>query len=107
MSLLRYLPNCILCVYICIYIYTHRYIYPHVAGTQDEFVFSGRLDNLAMSYCSLQALLDVHSKPDSLANDSTVKAVAIFDHEEVGSSSAQGNLFPSTLAIQTVCISLC
>lgn len=61
------------------------------AGIEDEFVFSGRLDNLAMSFCSLQALLDVHGTPDSLANSSTVKAVALFDHEEVGSSSAQGS----------------
>ncbi|KAK9836496.1 hypothetical protein WJX74_001703 [Apatococcus lobatus] len=61
-----------------------------LGGIEDEFVFSGRLDNLAMSFCSLQALLDAHGTPASLADASTVKAVALFDHEEVGSSSAQG-----------------
>ena len=53
-------------------------------------MFSGRLDNLAMSFCSLQALLDVHGDPASLADDANIKAIALFDHEEVGSASAQG-----------------
>ncbi|KAK9867959.1 hypothetical protein WJX84_005015 [Apatococcus fuscideae] len=61
-----------------------------LGGMEDEFVFSGRLDNLAMSFCSLQALLDVHGDPASLADDANIKAVALFDHEEVGSASAQG-----------------
>ena len=65
---------------------------PWLAGIQDEFVFAGRLDNLAMSYCSLRALLEVYGTLASLANDSAVKAVAIFDHEEVGSNSAQGTV---------------
>ena len=59
------------------------------AGLADEFVFVGRLDNLAMSYLSLRALIDASSDAD-LADDTAVRAVALFDHEEVGSASAQG-----------------
>ena len=37
-----------------------------LAGGEEEFLFVGRLDNLAMSYCSLQALLDACAEPGSL-----------------------------------------
>lgn len=50
----------------------------------------GRLDNLGMSYLSLQALIDSTSRDSALADETAVKAVALFDHEEVGSASAQG-----------------
>jgi aspartyl aminopeptidase len=59
------------------------------AGLADEFIFVGRLDNLAMSYLSLAALIDASSDAD-LAEETAVRAVALFDHEEVGSASAQG-----------------
>jgi len=50
----------------------------------------GRLDNLAMSFCSLTALLDTYPTAEALADEPAVKAVALFDNEEVGSDSAQG-----------------
>ena len=59
------------------------------AGIAEEFVCVGRLDNLAMSYLGLRALIDATSDA-ALAEEPAVKAVALFDHEEVGSSSAQG-----------------
>ena len=66
-----------------------------LGGAEEEFVFVGRLDNLAMSYCATAALIDAFGAKspgagERLARETAVKAVALFDHEEVGSSSAQG-----------------
>ncbi|GJW27196.1 probable aspartyl aminopeptidase [Tanacetum coccineum] len=61
-----------------------------IAGAMKEFIFSGRLDNLCMSFCSLKALIDATVSEKSLEDESGVRMVALFDHEEVGSSSAQG-----------------
>ncbi|KAB1217327.1 putative aspartyl aminopeptidase [Morella rubra] len=103
-----------------------------VAGATKEFIFSGRLDNLCMSFCSLKmeikaffvlcnslcltlshmeqrmesimgiicfffscakchwAMIDATSSESSLEDETGVRMVALFDHEEVGSDSAQG-----------------
>jgi aspartyl aminopeptidase len=58
---------------------------PAVAGLGNEFLLSGRLDNLAMCHAALHALFDAESRVDD-----TVPIVAMFDHEEVGSESAAG-----------------
>ncbi|OMO71728.1 Peptidase M18 [Corchorus olitorius] len=68
-----------------------------VAGATKEFVFSGRLDNLCMSFCSLKALIDATSSENDLEDESGVRMVALFDHEEVGSNSAQGAGSPAML----------
>ncbi|XP_076927639.1 putative aspartyl aminopeptidase [Bidens hawaiensis] len=65
-----------------------------IAGAMKEFVFSGRLDNLCMSFCSLKALIDATESEKSLEDESGVRMVALFDHEEVGSNSAQGARSP-------------
>jgi aspartyl aminopeptidase len=70
---------------------------------EDEFIFIGRLDNLGMSYLSLQALIDSTSEPAALANEAAIKAVALFDHEEVGSASAQGDA-RSRPKLSTLCL---
>ena len=57
-----------------------------VGGAKEEFLFVGRLDNLASSFTALEALLDA----EGLAAEGSVRAVALFDHEEVGSVSAVG-----------------
>jgi aspartyl aminopeptidase len=53
-------------------------------GMDDEFIYSGRIDNLAMSHAALQAFCDSPSTED------VVQVIALFDNEEVGSVSAQG-----------------
>ncbi|KAK9995485.1 hypothetical protein SO802_020171 [Lithocarpus litseifolius] len=68
-----------------------------VAGAMKEFIFSGRLDNLCMSFCSLKALIDATSSESSLEDETAVSMVALFDHEEVGSDSAQGAGSPAML----------
>jgi aspartyl aminopeptidase len=57
-----------------------------IGGVYDEFIFSPRLDNLISCYCAIKALVDA----DALEDDSMVRMVCLFDHEECGSSSPQG-----------------
>lgn len=54
-----------------------------ITGMNDEFIHSGRLDNLAMAHVSLEALLHTD------AGDST-DVIVVTDNEEVGSMSKQG-----------------
>ncbi len=58
---------------------------PAVGGCGGEFVFSGRLDNLAMCHAATQALAAALATQDEF-----VPVVALFDHEEVGSETAAG-----------------
>lgn len=60
---------------------------PTLGGREDELVFSGRLDNLAMCHAGVAALLEVAPRAGS---GDLVPVVALFDHEEVGSESAYG-----------------
>lgn len=60
---------------------------PVVGGAKGDFVFSARLDNLAMCHAGVTALVNAAPKADAGA---TVPVVALFDHEEVGSESATG-----------------
>ena len=54
-------------------------------GIHDEFISSGRLDDLSMVHAGLAALL---SCGDSLSE--TTQVLAIFDNEETGSQTKQG-----------------
>lgn len=72
-----------------------------LGGLNNELIYSARLDNLEMTYCAVEGLIKSTSpegKP--LAVENTIRMIACFDHEEVGSTSAQGadsNIMPSVL----------
>jgi aspartyl aminopeptidase len=55
-----------------------------IGGAEGEFIFSSRLDNLASCHAALQALTESKTK------DPMTRVIAFYDHEEVGSDSAQG-----------------
>ena len=60
---------------------------PTIAGKNREFLFSARLDNLAMSHAAVHALVDASKGADDLP---VVPLAALFDNEEVGSESFTG-----------------
>lgn len=72
-----------------------------LGGLNDEFIYSPRLDNLNMTFCSIKGLIESVQSPESpLATDTSIRLVACFDHEEIGSLSAHGadsNLLPAVL----------
>ena len=55
-----------------------------LAGAEREFIFSGRLDNLASCHSAMHALTE------STIKDQATRVIAFYDHEEVGSETAQG-----------------
>ncbi|MDA1196084.1 MAG: M18 family aminopeptidase [Planctomycetota bacterium] len=56
-----------------------------LGGVANDFVYSGRLDNLASCHAGLSALLRADAKPSA-----ATRVLALWDHEEVGSRSASG-----------------
>ncbi|KAH8710210.1 peptidase M18 [Phaeosphaeriaceae sp. PMI808] len=71
-----------------------------LGGLNNELIFSARLDNLMMTYCSVEGLINSLSSSATLDNDSTIRLIACFDHEEIGSRTAQGadsNLLPAVI----------
>jgi len=74
---------------------------PCVGGLNEELIFSARLDNLEMTYCSTMALIKSVAAPDSLEEESSIRLISLFDHEEIGSNTAQGadsNLLPAIVS---------
>ena len=55
-----------------------------IGGAKGEFIFSARLDNLASCHSAAEGLLS------SSEYDKASRVVVCFDHEEVGSGSAEG-----------------
>ncbi len=57
----------------------------HTWGTHNEFISSGRIDDLSMAFAGLEALLATHT-----ADSKATRVLAIFDNEETGSGTKQG-----------------
>ncbi len=57
-----------------------------LAGLSEEFVSSGRLDDLTCAHAGVTALMAVAGQPAT----QHVSALVLFDHEEIGSQSATG-----------------
>lgn len=57
-------------------------------GLGDEYIHSGRLDNLAMCHAALSAFLGKPAPQDPASG--VVQVMVLFDHEEVGSVSGHG-----------------
>ncbi|KAJ6157444.1 Aspartyl aminopeptidase [Penicillium chermesinum] len=71
-----------------------------LGGLNDEFIFSPRLDNLNSTYCATEALAQSSASEQDLENESAIRLIALFDHEEIGSRTAQGadsNILPSII----------
>lgn len=69
-----------------------------LGGLHDEFIFSGRLDNLTSCFTSMHALTE--AADTNIQDETGIRLLACFDHEEVGSSSAQGadsNFLPNIM----------
>ncbi|MGM9698770.1 MAG: M18 family aminopeptidase [Prevotella sp.] len=67
-------------------------------GVHNEFVSSGRLDDLSMCYAGLEALL-------ASSESDTTKVLAVFDNEETGSQTKQGAGSPFLASmLQRICM---
>ena len=69
-----------------------------LGGLHEEFVFSGRLDNLTSCFTSMHGL--TLAAEHGLQEESGLRVISCFDHEEIGSSTAQGadsNFLPNIL----------
>lgn len=60
-------------------------------GLDNEFLSSGRIDDLEMVHCALCALID---SAKASANQRMTRVMAIFDNEETGSGTKQGAASP-------------
>lgn len=58
--------------------------------TKAQFLHGARFDNLFSTYCAIESLIESCREPDSLDSSSTVRTIACWDNEEIGSVSAHG-----------------
>ncbi|KAF7232346.1 hypothetical protein EG68_09692 [Paragonimus skrjabini miyazakii] len=77
-------------------LYLADYQPARIGGLHNEFVHAPRLDNLFNAYTGICGLVE---SLDSLPNESCLRIVCLYDHEEVGSTSAQGANSAHTLNI--------
>ena len=62
-----------------------------LVGAREEFLSAARLDNLACSFAGLRALLRAAR---GASESPAIRALVLFDHEEVGSGSSRGAQSP-------------
>lgn len=65
---------------------------PEIFGPTDEFLASGRLDNLSSVHAGLTAMITTADK--DTADPEMITVLAAFDHEEIGSESRSGAAGP-------------
>lgn len=71
-----------------------------LGGINDELIFSGRLDNLTMSFCATIGLIESMADDKALEDETGIRLMSLFDHEEIGSQTAQGadsNFLPAII----------
>ena len=71
-----------------------------VGGLNEELIFSPRLDNLEMSFSATGGLIQSVMSPSALDEEPCIRLISLFDHEEIGSNTAQGagsNVLPTIL----------
>lgn len=81
-------------------LFLYEYEKGMLIGPNEEMISCGRLDNLSMAHASLHALIDAKSL-------NGVNVVAVFDNEEVGSSTKQGadsNMLLNVLERISLCL---
>jgi aspartyl aminopeptidase len=72
-------------------------------GVKNDLIFSSRLDNLVMSFCAVEGLIQSLASANAESSHA-VSLVALFDDEEIGSETPQGaasNFLPCV--IQRLC----
>lgn len=79
---------------------THDLTPARRTGADRATLASARLDNLATSYAAVRALLAAAESPATAPTGPVVPVIALFDHEEVGSTSERGagsSFLPATM----------
>lgn len=64
-------------------------ISPRLGGVNNEYIESGRIDDLSMAFAGLEALLSTSDSPSD-----HIRLLAVFDNEETGSGTRQGAASP-------------
>lgn len=81
-------------------LFLYEYAKGSIVGLNEEFISSGKLDDLAMCHAGLKGLLDAE------VNKAT-NVLVLFDNEEVGSTTKQGAASPMLRnVLERICISL-
>lgn len=74
----------------------------HLAGVNEEYIQSGRIDDLSMAFASLEAMLQ-----ECEHESDATRVMAVFDNEETGSGTKQGAHSPVLRSLmERVCVAL-